>query len=313
MTKLIIGDALTELRRLPDECVDMCVTSPPYYMLRNYGIDGQIGLEKTVADYINNLVCVFREVRRVLKDSGTLWINISDSYAGSGKNAGNQKPCVKMRKELQHLGDDLPKTSISVPAKNMLLIPQRLVIALQDDGWIVRQDIIWHKPNPMPESVRDRCTKSHEYIFLLTKSPHYYYNAEAIAEPVAESTIKRVSQKAVLPRYGGKKYTETPDKFYRTKSGKAYDFRAMRNKRDVWTISTHGFKGAHFATFPEILAEMCIRAGCPDGGTVLDPFFGAGTVGVVAKRMNRQCIGIDINESYIELARERIEGNIKAG
>jgi len=308
--RIIAGDAQNELGRLLDQSVDMCVTSPPYYMLRNYGVDGQIGLEQTIDEYINKLVYVFNEVKRVLKDSGTLWVNISDSYAGSGKNSGSKTPCAKMRKELQHLGDDLPKTQTSIPNKNLLLIPQRFIIALQDNGWIVRQDIIWQKPNPMPESVRDRCTKSHEYIFLLAKTPRYYFNADAIKEPATGSTSRRWEQPSAV-RYAGNKYTADPNKFYRTKSGNAYKYRPYRNKRDVWTIATVPLKEAHFAAFPPTLAETCMLAGCPDGGTVLDPFFGAGTVGIAAERLKRNYIGIDINPEYCEIAKTRIEKEIR--
>lgn len=295
---IIFGDAIRGLQLLPDEIVDTCITSPPYFNLRDYGKDGQIGLEKTADEYVEKLVLVFREVRRVLKPDGTLWVNIADSYAGRGKDGC--KP------------------------KDLIGIPWSLAFALRADGWYLRQDIIWHKQNPMPEPVKDRCTKSHEYIFLLSKHPHYYFDGEAIAEPVSNATTKRLSQnvdsqegsytpgkgngkmKAVPPRYGGKKYTETPDLFYRTKSGNVYDYRPKRNKRDVWTVNTKPYKGAHFATFPDTLITPCVLAGSREGGTVLDPFCGSGTTLMVANRYSRNGIGIELNDEYEQLIKDRI-------
>jgi DNA modification methylase len=326
------GDALDCLKLLEDECVDTCVTSPPYYGLRDYGKDLQIGLENTPEEYIHRLVEVFREVRRVLKPDGTLWVNIADSYAGSGKGRlksgeANENSFGKINKESKGTwAGTLKKTSAnSCKPKDLIGIPWMLAFALRADGWFLRQDIIWAKPNPMPESVKDRCTKSHEYIFLLSKNPHYYFDGQAIAEPVAGSTVLRCSQnieqqkgsdrvpgkrngsmKAVLPRYGGKKYTEHPDAFYRTKSGNAYDFRPKRNKRDVWTVSTKPFKGSHFATFPDTLITPCILAGSRVGGVVLDPFCGSGTTLMVAKDCYRNGIGIELNESYEQLISGRI-------
>ena len=326
MSLILQGDALQQLKTLQGKSCRCCITSPPYYGLRDYGVSGQIGLEKSPEEYIARLVEVFREVRRVLMDDGTLWVNISDTYAGGGKNAGNKKPHPKGYKGLEHLGDAVKRIiPDGCKPKDMIGIPWMLAFALRADGWYLRQDIIWHKPNPMPESVRDRCTKSHEYIFLLSKKPHYYFDAAAIAEPVAESTIKRLSQdianqrgsyrqhgksngpmKAVAPRYGGKKYTEDPDKFYRTKSGNAYQYRPKRNKRDVWTISTQPFSEAHFATFPPELIRPCILAGSQPGDVILDPFFGSGTTGVVSVQEGRQYVGIDLNPEYIPLAQKRI-------
>ena len=264
---VIFGDAVDALRILADKSVDTCVTSPPYYGLRDYGKDDQIGLEDTPEEYIEKLVAVFREVRRVLKDDGTLWVNIADSYAGSGK--GRLKDGTARQKTFGKISSgskgtwigNLQKTcAADCKPKDLIGIPWMLAFALRRDGWYLRQDIIWQKPNPMPESVKDRCTKCHEYIFLLSKSPRYYFDGEAISEPVSDSSMARYSQnidvqkgsnrvpgksngtmKAVRPRYGGKKYTETPDQFYRTKSGGAYDFRPKRNKRDVWTVSTKPF------------------------------------------------------------------------
>lgn len=291
MSQLLFGDALDMLKTIQGECADVCVTSPPYYGLRDYGVDGQIGLEETPPQYIERLTAVFREVRRVLKNDGTLWIVIADSY----KN------------------------------KSMVGIPWLLAFSLRADGWYLRDDIIWAKPNPMPESVRDRCTKSYEHIFMLSKSPHYYFDGEAISEPTVESTTRRLSQnidrqsgssraygktngnmKAAAPRYGGKKYTATPDKFNRTKSGGIYEYRPRRNKRNVWTVTTKPYKGAHFATYPPDLIEPCILAGSRKGGIVLDPFLGSGTTAAVAEQLGREYIGIELNAENEPLIRERL-------
>lgn len=311
-------DCIKGLQLLESESINTCVTSPPYFNLRNYNCDGQIGLEETPELYISRLVDVFREVKRVLRADGTLWVNIGDSYNGTGggqkANKGNQ--------------GSLGLKAMNITGykhKDLIGIPWMLAFALRADGWYLRSDIIWAKNNPTPESVKDRCTKSHEYIFLLSKSKRYYYDAEAISEPVADSTVKRLSQdiehqqrsdrvpgktngpmKAVAPRYGGKKYTETPDVFNRTKSGNAYEYRERRNKRDVWTISTQPYKGAHFATFPPDLIKPCILAGCPINGVVLDPFMGSGTTALVAKAYNRNYIGIELNQKYIEIADKRL-------
>lgn len=320
-------DAVDGLRALSDTSVHTIVTSPPYYGLRDYGVDGQIGLERTPEEYIQRLVAVFREARRVLTDNGTLWVNIGDSYSGSGKGAWAVKDAQK-EVYVPEPGSALtkqPKTWGGIKPKDMIGIPWMLAFALRADGWYLRQDIIWAKPNPMPESVTDRCTKSHEYIFLFSKSPRYYFDHKAIAEPVAESTVKRMSQdiesqtgsarvpgktngnmKAVLPRYGGSKYTANPEEFYRTKSGNAYNYSPMRNKRDVWTISTKPFKESHFAVFPEELITPCILAGCPTNGAVLDPFMGSGTTAKVAAQLGRDFIGFEINEAYCEIARKRL-------
>lgn len=279
--RIIIGDAVQGLRTLPDKCVDMCVTSPPYYGLRDYGVEGQIGLEETPEDYIQRLVEVFREVKRVMKDDGTLWVNIGDTYNGNKK--GNKE--VVKHSVIAGKQDFQKKIWSGAKNKDLIGIPWMLAFALRADGWYLRQDIIWAKPNPMPESVTDRCTKSHEYIFLLSKSDRYYFDGEAIAEPTAESTNKRLAQnidaqigsdrvqgktngtmKACAPRFGGNKYTETQDDFFRTYSGNAYEYKPLRNKRDVWTVSTKPFKEAHFATYPEELITPCILAGSARGG-----------------------------------------------
>lgn len=327
--RIYTGDALTILFQMDAQSVDCIITSPPYYGLRDYGIEGQLGKERTPEDYIDRLVAVFHEAKRVLKDNGTLWINIGDSYNGSNKGGANYPENARKYNQGTNRGSvDKPIAPTHVTnckPKDLIGIPWMLAFALRADGWYLRQDIIWHKPNCMPESVRDRCTKSHEYIFLLSKTKQYFFDGEAISEECADSSIKRYQQnidqqkgstrvpyktngnmKAALPRYGGKKYTEHPDQFYRTKSGSMYDPRPRRNKRDVWTVSTNGFKGAHFATFPEKLIEPCILAGCPTGGVVLDPFLGSGTTAAVAARLGRRFVGIEINPDYVKIAEDRI-------
>lgn len=281
METILCGDALEQLRTLEPDSVHTCVTSPPYYNLRDYGTAGQIGAEATPEEYIENLVKVFREVQRVLRPNGTLWINIGDSYA---TRSGAQPP-TNTRNIHGHTAKQLPA---GYKYKDLMGIPWMLAFALRTDGWHLRQDIIWAKPNCMPESVRDRCTKSHEYIFLLSKSDRYYFDAAAISEPIAEINVTRY-----LKSFGGKGYrNEVPN--------------LRRNKRDVWIIGTGGFKGAHFAVFPEKLVEPCILAGCPEGGLVLDPFAGSGTTGVVAKHLARNFIGIELNPEYCRMADERI-------
>lgn len=329
LNKIHCMNCLDGLKDLEDESINCCVTSPPYWGLRDYGVEGQLGLEATPEEYVKKMVEVFREVKRVLRDDGTLWLNLGDSYAGSGKGRNADGTHSEGGKQSTNTGTiigNIGKTKISdgLKPKDLVGIPWMVAFALRGDGWYLRQDIIWHKPNPMPESVTDRCTKSHEYIFLFSKSQHYYYDSEAIAEPVTGSTIKRLSQniedqsgservpgktngnmKAVAPRYGGKKYTENPDIFNRTKSGNAYEFRPMRNKRSVWTVSTQPFKESHFATFPPKLIEPCILAGCLKGGTVLDPFMGSGTTAMVAKENQRNYIGIELNPDYIGISDKR--------
>lgn len=269
--RILCGDALEQLRILESESVHVCVTSPPYYNLRNYETAGQIGREEVPEQYIEALIRVFREVQRVLRPDGTLWLNIGDTYMG----------------------------------KELLGIPWMLAFALRSDGWILRQDIIWHKSKCMPESVRDRCTRCHEYVFLLSKSKCYYFDSAAIQEPIAESTkirlAQNIGQQAGSARQPGK--TNGPIK--------AAGNSQFRNKRDVWTLSTGNFRGAHFAVFPEKLVEPCILAGCPEDGIVLDPFTGSGTTGIVAKRLNRNFIGIEINPVYCKLAADRIASFVR--
>lgn len=349
MNKIICGDALTVLRTLPDKCCRCCVTSPPYFNLRDYGVPGQIGLEPTMQEYIARLVEVFAEVKRVLTDDGTLWINIADSYAGSGKGAARYPENAKKYKQGTNVGSvgcaAITKAKFDLPAKNLIGIPWRLAFALQDDGWILRQDIIWDKSNCMPESVRDRCTKSHEYIFLFAKRQRYYFNAEAIKEPIANSTIDRLAQdiehqsgsarahggtknmKAVgcsKGAFGGvqsrrrgscnKKRKERPVPGI-SKGGFAGNIpfeyvTDYRNKRSVWNMPTSSCGKNHYATFPDELAVNCILAGTAEGDIVLDPFVGSGTTCRVANRYGRQYIGIDLNPAYCKAAETEIPINL---
>tara|TARA_B100000131_G_scaffold180694_1_gene174379 strand:+ start:221 stop:1063 length:843 start_codon:yes stop_codon:yes gene_type:complete len=261
------GDCIEQLKRLADQSINTCITSPPYWGLRNYQEDKQLGMEDTPEEFISNLVDVFREVKRVLRDDGTVWLNLGDTYCGTGHKGNYTDPKHKEGRNGQKIA--LNNKIDGLKSKDLVGIPWRVALALQQDGWYLRQDIIWHKPNTMPESVKDRCTKAHEYIFLLSKNKKYYYDDEAIKED------------AVI----GKK----------------------RNKRSVWTVPTKPFKGAHFATFPPELIEPCILAGCPEGGVVLDPFGGSGTTAVVANNHYRNAVLIELNRSYIAIMKKRLE------
>jgi DNA modification methylase len=265
MANIFHGDCLDVLPTLAKESVNCVVTSPPYYGLRDYGEQGQLGQEDHPTEYIEKMVEVFGLVRDVLRDDGTLWLNLGDCYG---------------------------------PNKQLLGIPWRVALALQEDGWYLRQDIIWHKPNPMPESVTDRCTKSHEYIFLLSKSEKYYFDMDSIKEKSANLGETKI-------KFGGHKYGDSEEKEHQTKSGNEYTDSGMRQKRSVWTSSTASYAGAHFATFPSAIARPCILAGSPPSGVVLDPFLGTGTVGKIASEEGRGWIGIEINEEYCEIANER--------
>ena len=364
--EIIQGDCLERLKELPDESVDCCITSPPYWGLRDYQtatweggdadcdhkkpidkaklhastglnvakdpekmqseigsmhshgykdicgkcgakrIDQQLGLEKTPEKYVSKMVEVFREVRRVLKKDGTLWLNLGDSYSANQSTTGGYSDKSTLvgftgehtKGRQMNRAERARKIISGLKPKDLVGIPWLVAFALRQDGWYLRQDIIWHKPNPMPESVRDRCTKAHEYIFLLSKSQKYYCDMEAIKEEADtkphsfgwkdtphEQGIRQVNRADIIASPDGK-----------------------RNKRSVWTVTTKPFSGAHFATFPEDLIEPCVKAGCPEGGTILDPFFGAGTTGVVAEKWGRNCIGIELNETYIEdIINPRIE------
>lgn len=421
-SQIIYGDCLEKLKELPDAIADCCVTSPPYYGLRDYGTaqwiggdpncphkgkpfairaninanwnggndvknkkiyepfkkvcplcgavreDKQIGLEESPEEYVQKLVAVFREVKRVLKDDGTLWLNIGDSYAGGqGRWGGLNKLSGKQNTNVGSLGQ-IPKYSRwehdVIKQKDLIGIPWMLAFALRADGWYLRQDIIWAKPNPMPESVKDRCVKSHEYIFLLSKQKKYYFDYEAIQEEAKWKDDKRATQGRIAYdgkrtegtdkhaqqsfvafsrkkksdsngiSFGGQKYGDNADKHFRTYSGKEWtpqtkyknleyngqqnhtmhERRAeglpdeeyvVRNKRDVWSVSVQPIREAHFATFPEKLIEPCILAGSRVGGLVIDPFFGSGTTGLVASKLNRFYIGIELNPEYIEIGKDR--------
>jgi DNA modification methylase len=308
------GDCRQVLKTLPDCFVNCCVTSPPYWGLRDYGCAGQIGLEQTPEAYVAELVAVFREVKRVLRDDGTLWLNLGDSYArqagddstkdvdsGLGRTGRTGKSDVLFKK-----GCNTPPAGLK--PKDLVGIPWRVAFALQSDGWYLRQDIIWHKPNPMPESVTDRCTKAHEYIFLLSKSARYYYDADAIAEPAqygqehankatSWGTNRKHPNKANVADYAFKGDNHT--------CGKDDEGNFTRNKRSVWTVATQPYKEAHFATFPPALIRPMILAGCPAGGTVLDPFGGSGTTGEVSEMEGRNSILIELNPKYCELQKKR--------
>ncbi len=273
-TNIIINsDCLETLKELPDESVNCCVTSPPYYGLRDYGIDKQIGREETPEKYIERLVEVFAELRRVLKNDGTLWLNIGDSYCGTG-NKGN---CVDPKNPMGRNGQKISLTHNveGCKHKDLIGIPWLLAFALRSDGWYLRSDIIWHKGNAMPENVKDRPTRSYEHVFLFAKSKKYYYDALSIAEPAADKKRKN-------------------------------GFSGLRNCRDIWTINTVPYKGKHFAAFPPLLAQRCILAGCPKDGIVIDPFFGSGTTGLAAAESDRNYIGIEIKPESCLLAKERI-------
>ena len=311
---LLNGDARETLSQLDSESIDCCVTSPPYYALRDYGYDGQIGLEKSPDEYISRLVEVFREVNRVLKPEGTLWINIGDSYWGSGSrgfdftNSFTEKSKVQMDSKGTINLSNLPSLKGNCGVykdKDLIGIPWMLAFALRADGWYLRQDIVWAKPNCMPESVTDRCTKSHEYVFLFSKSKKYYFDNKAIQE---DCSAENVSPNI---KFGGNKYGENSDAHYATYSGNKYEPTGRRNKRDVWSVPTSaGYTdgdGAHYATYSPQLVEPCVLAGCPFGGVVLDPFNGTGTTGVVAVKNGRKYIGIDLSEKYIELSTRRLE------
>lgn len=306
MNKIIIGDCLKILPTLASNSVDCCVTSPPYWGLRNYQVDGQLGLEKTPEEYVDKLVVVFAEVKRVLKKEGTCWLNLGDSYAGSSMTGGTNS-----FQSTNTMFAEKPKELPSgLKPKDLCGIPWRVAFALQADGWWLRQDIIWAKPNPMPESVTDRCTKSHEYIFLLTKSTKYYFDYKAIQEDSvdAESYKGRrfrgkvaVFASGCVPGVDGNTIHSGGNQIL----GKKYE---KRNKRSVWTVTVNKPKicKGHFAVFPEKLILPCVLAGCPAGGIVLDPFAGVGTTAVVAVVNSRQYIGIELNKKDVFTANRRI-------
>ena len=320
------------LRSLPAKSIQCCVTSPPYFGLRDYGHDGQIGLEATPDAFVAQLLEVFREVHRVLKDDGVLWVNLGDSYASTGGisqpqpdasgGLGNKKLGTRGQQgsAASYGGVKRPNTvGDGLKPKNLIGIPWRVAFALQADGWFLRQDIIWHKPNPMPESVRDRCTKSHEYVFMFSKSSRYFYDADAIAEPAiyAGLTGQDASGFKDPKAYNGK-HSDKQRGHGRRHAGFNERWDAMtredqcsgtRNKRSVWSIATAPFAEAHFATFPPELPEICIKAGSRPGDTILDPFGGAGTTGLVADRLGRNAILCELNPEYAAMAQHRISSD----
>ena len=331
------GDCIETMRRMPDGIAQTCVTSPPYFGLRDYGHDGQLGLESTPDEYIKAMVEVFRCVRDVLADDGTLWLNIGDSYASNPASGGAQSSRMTGGEHKRTPPERKYQRPDGLKPKDLIGIPWMLAFALRADGWYLRQEIIWHKPNPMPESVTDRCTKSHESIFLLAKSEKYYFDNGAIKEPAAPGSIARWNQdiegqigsdrvpgktngnmKAVggrskrdsLKRDDSKRAEVIPGQSvgtHRADRDESEWDTETRNKRSVWTVATTPYKGAHFATFPTALIEPCILAGAPAGGVVIDPFFGSGTTGQVAQTLGRQFIGCELNESYKPLQDERLQ------
>lgn len=335
---ILAGDCRSLLQTLPDESVHCVITSPPYWALRDYGVDGQIGLELTPDAFTEQMVAVFREVRRVLRADGTLWLNLGDSYSGSGKGGNPTHGKQETNRGSVSIGSQYGKTGESarhaaltnvsrrmcaemgMQPKQLIGIPWRVAFALQADGWWLRQDIIWSKPNPMPESVTDRCTKAHEYIFMLTKSASYYYDQGAIAEPATYIGLAGQDANGFKNplRFNGKMAAAKKDKqrgHGRRHAGfnarwdemtKAEQCSGTRNKRSVWEVATRPFPEAHFATFPPELILPCVLAGCPMGGTILDPFGGAGTTGLVADRHSRNAILIELNPEYAAMAKARL-------
>ena len=325
---IINGNSLEVLKSLPDNSIDCCVTSPPYYALRDYGCDGQIGLEETPEKYIERLCEVFSEVRRVLTPEGTLWLNIGDSY--NGNKVGNTE--VVKNKKVSESNDFHKKLWGGAKPKDLIGIPWMLAFALRSQGWYLRQDIIWHKPNPMPESVTDRCTKSHEYIFLMSKSQKYYFDYEAIQEPCADQSRTNYAcgnrtnginkdrndndfgerSKNWKPRTKNCQYDgQKPNSFHLSReNGEPDKEYYVRNKRDVWSVNVKPCSEAHFATYPFELIKPCILAGCPEDGIVLDPFMGSGTTAIVARSLNRNYLGVELNPEYIKIAHKRLEKHL---
>lgn len=307
------GDALETLKDFPDESINCCITSPPYYGLRDYHKKGQIGREATVEEYLNRLVEVFHEVKRVLKKDGTCFLVLGDSYAGTSSKKEQRDPKYPKGRNGQDLS--ITQKVAGYKSKDLMGIPWRLALLLREDGFYLRSDIIWHKENAMPEACRDRPTRSYEHIFLLSKSPKYYYDYEQMAEPMKEVSKKRY----VRGRKPDNKYLKENSgaKLQKINEARKYgeykgdNIPQFRNRRDIWTINTTSFRGNHYAAFPPKLVEICMLAGCPKGGVILDPFIGSGTVGFVALMQDRNYIGIELNEEYVNLARKRIESEVK--
>ena len=303
MNKVYFGDCRDSMRQMAKEGIKVqtCITSPPYYGLRDYGVDGQIGAEQSPQEFIDNLVEVFACVWDILADDGTLWVNLGDSYynyrPGKGQRVVANSIASQKASEFEHSAKRGNKLE-GYKEKDLMGMPWRLAFALQDFGWYLRQDIIWHKPNPMPESVQDRCTKSHEYIFLLTKNQKYYFDNKSIQEQ-AESAGKISG--SFKGRQGGAEY-------HAQSGGVGSDAKEYekRNKRDVWSVPVKPYSGAHFAVYPEELIEPCVLAGSKIGDIVFDPFFGSGTTGAVAQKLGRKWIGCELNKKYESLQNERL-------
>ena len=326
--KIYNENCMDTMRRMPDGLIDCVVTSPPYYGLRDYGHEGQIGLEETPEQYVQKLVEVFRLVREKMKDNGTLWLNLGDSYASMNRSGRKESPGVGAKQEMSPIQNKviwgkgggtnfswrIPTDSFGfIKPKDLIGIPWMVAFALRADGWYLRQDIIWHKPNPMPESVTDRCTKSHEYIFLLTKSQRYFYDYKAIQEKAAydgrKDTVMKGSQKyntAVVPGQAAHTFAVGGHERWQMNG----DGEHVRNKRSVWTVTTKPYKEAHFATYPEALIVPCIKAGCPEGGIVYDPFMGSGTTALVSHKLNRNWIGSELNPEYVKIAEKRLRPHL---
>ena len=303
MNKVYFGDCRDSMRQMAKDNIKVqtCITSPPYYGLRDYGVDGQIGNEQNPKEFIDNLVEVFACVWNILEDDGTLWVNLGDSYynyrPGKGQRVVANSIASQKASEFEHSAKRGNKLE-GYKEKDLMGMPWRLAFALQDFGWYLRQDIIWHKPNPMPESVKDRCTKSHEYIFLLSKKPHYFFDSDAIKEK-AHTTDESNRDR------DNSRLNNTPG---RTRmAGLKTNHYEMKNKRSVWTINTKPYSGAHFAVYPEELVEPMILAGSRVGDIVLDPFFGSGTTGAVAQKLGRQYIGCELNQGYEQLQKDRLQ------
>jgi len=301
--KVLVGDCRETLKQLPDQSVQTCITSPPYFGLRDYGHDGQIGLEQTPQDFVDQLVSVFREVKRVLRDDGTLWLNLGDSYSSFKDQSVRYQTLAGKSRDEPHSGKAANRngkvlSECGLKNKDLIGIPWMVAFALRADGWYLRQDIIWHKPNPMPESVKDRCTKAHEYIFLLSKSAHYYFDHVAIKEPLkGEPEIRNKNAEGYQADYAhGERFS---------KGDRVYGADGLANKRSVWSINTRPYEGAHFATFPEDLIQPCILAGSKAGDIVLDPFGGSGTTGKVAIDYGRKAILCELNPEYVKIINQR--------
>lgn len=312
MTTILTGDCRETLKTLPDGSMDCCITSPPYFGLRCYGHEKQIGKEKTPEAFVAELVSVFREVKRVLRDDGTLWLNLGDSYNSSP--AGNKTPCgFSQTRPSRRTGNGDQETVNTgrklihgLKPKDLIGIPWMVAFALRADGWYLRQDIIWSKPNPMPESVTDRCTKAHEYIFMLSKSARYYYDHAAIAEPAKYKNIKGMDGSGFKPPQNFKGKHANGSETLPVRKNVIGEHDGKRNKRSVWHVATRPYKGSHFATFPPDLIRPCVLAGCPAGGTVLDPFGGSGTTAQVANEHERNAVLCELNPEYIPLIEKRL-------